>query len=61
VPGVIPRRVEVVAQSCGVRALNAWTCVQDVGEVGLRKPHPRSATLTAFGQHMASVSWRNLR
>jgi hypothetical protein len=27
--GVIPRRVRIVAQSCGVRALNARTCEQE--------------------------------
>jgi hypothetical protein len=32
-----------------------------VGEVGLRKPHPRPATLTTFGPRTASVSQRNLR
>jgi hypothetical protein len=34
---------------------------QCVGEVGLRKPHPRPATLATFGPRTASVSWRNLR
>jgi hypothetical protein len=29
--GVIPRRVRVVAQSCGVRALNARMCEQERG------------------------------
>jgi hypothetical protein len=31
--GMIPRRVGVMAQSCGVRALNAWTCKQERGVV----------------------------
>jgi hypothetical protein len=31
-----------------------------VGEVGLRKHHPRSATLATFGLSTASVSWGSL-
>jgi hypothetical protein len=32
-----------------------------VGEVGLRKHHPRPATLATFGLRTASVLWGNLR
>jgi hypothetical protein len=39
----------------------AGSLLTTVGEVGLRKPHPRSATLTTFGPHAASASRRNLR
>jgi hypothetical protein len=44
-----------------VQVVEAVVHVLLVGEVGLRKPRPRPATLTTFGQRMASVSWRNLR
>jgi hypothetical protein len=35
--GVIPRRVRVVAQPCGVRALNARTRVREQVRVGVRE------------------------
>jgi hypothetical protein len=34
---VIPRRVRVVARPCGVRALNARTCVWEQVRVGARE------------------------
>jgi hypothetical protein len=39
---------------------DARPAIPPVGKVGLRKPHPRLATLTTFGPHTASVSQRNL-
>jgi hypothetical protein len=44
-----------------VQVVEAVGHVLLVGEVGLRKPRPRPAMLTTFGQRMASDSWRNLR
>jgi hypothetical protein len=35
--------------------------VAGVGEVGLRKHHPRSVTLATFGLYTVSVSWGSLR
>jgi hypothetical protein len=39
--GMIPRRVRVVAQSCGVRALNACTCEQERGRRVCEGPRAR--------------------
>jgi hypothetical protein len=58
---------EAAAVAVCQRALNLVclgpkkSCLIGVGEVGLRKHHPRPATLATFGLRTASVSWGNFR
>jgi hypothetical protein len=51
--GVIPRRVRVVARSCGVRALNARTREQEQVRAGALEqggPHPRGCLALERGE-----------
>jgi hypothetical protein len=56
---LVSNATELRAYSAGLNMLISSCDV--VGEVGLRKHHPRSATPATFGLRTVSVSWGSLR